>query len=124
MPQIAPLPTKFDPQIGEYILIQTPTGLKVRRVDRRVKDPTTAEKCLQCNDVLYPFRQCRPLGWLPRVGLSIRIINMPWHQLNGYQGTIIRLHSLKGMPLADVRISGKHLDLEAQLTWLEPLEKS
>jgi hypothetical protein len=71
--------------------------------------------------VLYPLTQCRPLGWVPTGGQTV-ILNMPWHTAHRQHGTITRIYSLEGMPLADVIVPGIQRCIDAQLTWLIPVE--
>jgi hypothetical protein len=113
--------TEILPQTGDYVCINTELGPKVRVVERRVKHPQTGDRCLLCAGVLYPLAQCHLLGWVPTGGQSV-ILNMPWHTAHGQQGTIIRIYSLKGMPLADVIVPGMQRCLDVQITWLIPAE--
>ena len=113
--------TETIPQTGNYVCIDTEFGPKVRVVERRVKHPQTADRCLLCAGVLYPLTQCRPLGWVPTGGQTV-ILNMPWHTAHRQQGTVTRIYSLEGMPLADVIVPGIQRCIDAQLTWLIPVE--
>jgi hypothetical protein len=109
------------PKSGDYVCINTDAGLKVRVVERRVKHPHTGERCLLCAGELFLLSQCSPLGWTPCGGMAVGL-DMPWHSAHGLQGTITRVYSLKGMPLADVMVPGHRQCIDAQITWLRPVE--
>lgn len=115
---LTPLPSQ-----GEYLVITTPTGEKVRRCERVRRHRPTGQVFVITGADSYPLTHCRPLGWFPRPGLAVRVVAMPWSSLQGMEGMITRVYSIgtanDPLPLADVRVGRRIAD--CQLTWIKPL---